>query len=679
MIAVLAFFTRQYHLHGFNLAGRSAYEPPNPEEIQRLNSRITDDEAPLQAEQHAEDSDPTNYVQQYDSRGRPKNRTSERKARSARLAQNDVLATIGVCVGVDADGKVVSTTPCNAASHAAELAKTELIMKENDFGLFLGVVDMGLVSVAAYFALGLRNRLQTFSTSSPLSLVDVVQIEWRRLGPLDFILAGLPASFTFTALIQAQKYTVKVLYEALMRRYVWPIKSRKRRNRILRITDIIEELMQQTSRLLLVPIQLLATSQRLGLVPAWYLPSPWFLVPFSSFSPIQLPTPPDHWTAGSFIAYTMSYLRSPVITWLLLNYVSNFVRLRIANYTRVAIARPDHPDPYSLKAATEQDLDDSSVPGLGDMRRVREDGNQKPTTILGVLKADIEEIVITAKRIRRSYTRWMRRWTKPNLTLKVLPIAPISNEERSIDPPSRVNSDQSPTPVPTLPRPGSSTNTTAFESIPTPGTSTFVPITPPPIPRRLSSSYSSPASSRPPSPPPPNPAVHVTTRTGSTSTLHMDVEVTGTGTRASFSASPRLPLNGQMGAQQGSLHRRHRVTALTGYPADTLSQHLISHIASLICMPLEALFVRSLALGFLAAAPATDPLTQASALALRSAVYPMGAWCGLWGGEGWYAAGRSYARKMLLCVGMESLVSYGVWEVGLGVAWWAGKKWYQWG
>ena len=63
-------------------------------------------------------------------------------------------------MGVDADGKVVSTTPCNAASHAAELAKTELIMKENDFGLFLGVVDMGLVSVAAYFALGLRNRLQ---------------------------------------------------------------------------------------------------------------------------------------------------------------------------------------------------------------------------------------------------------------------------------------------------------------------------------------------------------------------------------------------------------------------------------------------------------------------------------------------------------------------------------------
>lgn len=98
-------------------------------------------------------------------------------------------------------------------------------------------------------------------------------------------------------------------------------------------------------------------------------------------------------------------------------------------------------------------------------------------------------------------------------------------------------------------------------------------------------------------------------------------------------------------------------------------------MSDLLCLPLEALYVRSVALAFLAAS-GTSPLASR----LRADVYPKGSWFGVLGlgASGWRNTG-DYMGKMVLCLGIEMVLQLGVWQIGTGFAWWAGKKWFRWG
>ena len=72
-------------------------------------------------------------------------------------------------------------------------------------------------------------------------------------------------------------------------------------------------------------------------------------------------------------------------------------------------------------------------------------------------------------------------------------------------------------------------------------------------------------------------------------------------------------------------------------------------------------------------------MAQVTALGLRGGVYPMSAWFGVGlGAGGWRRAG-DYVGKMLLCLGLETVVGLGVWQCGVGVTWWIGRRWFQWG
>ncbi|KAI4258312.1 MAG: hypothetical protein LQ352_001250 [Teloschistes flavicans] len=116
----------------------------------------------------------------------------------------------------------------------------------------------------------------------------------------------------------------------------------------------------------------------------------------------------------------------------------------------------------------------------------------------------------------------------------------------------------------------------------------------------------------------------------------------------------------------------HRVTNLSSGPADTMAFSVSTMVASIILLPLETLLVRSVATAYLT----TSGPSSASCYWLREEIYPTGSWFGM-GLRGGRA--MDYARKMVLCFGMEMVLGYGVWQIGAGVTWWIGKWFFNWG
>ncbi|MCJ1414708.1 hypothetical protein MMC32_001035 [Xylographa parallela] len=175
--------------------------------------------------------------------------------------------------------------------------------------------------------------------------------------------------------------------------------------------------------------------------------------------------------------------------------------------------------------------------------------------------------------------------------------------------------------------------------------------------------------------------VQITTSAGSTDTLHMNVEVNGASPgepvfTSSFSASPRPTLVETVEVQHVE-EQRHRVTALSLQPSESISLRIVHGLNMIFRLPLEALLVRSIAHAFLASAGSSSG--NASLAKLRSSVYPRNAWFGAGLRAGGFSGACDYASKMILCLGMESAVGLYVWQAGVAVAWYAGKRWYRWG
>jgi len=98
--------------------------------------------------------------QRYNRRGYPINPESRGIARTSRRAQNDVLSTVGFCVGIRADGSSVDTSLTLAKASKREKETTESVRKENEAGLLLGAASHGLMFLGIWWILGLRIRLQ---------------------------------------------------------------------------------------------------------------------------------------------------------------------------------------------------------------------------------------------------------------------------------------------------------------------------------------------------------------------------------------------------------------------------------------------------------------------------------------------------------------------------------------
>ena len=107
--------------------------------------------------------------------------------------------------------------------------------------------------------------------------------------------------------------------------------------------------------------------------------------------------------------------------------------------------------------------------------------------------------------------------------------------------------------------------------------------------------------------------------------------------------------------------------------ADTLAMHFSTHLADLIFLPLEALFVRSVAISFLNIS-ASGP--ESPAARWRDQAIPLKSWFGVGTGSGGV---RNYVMNMAMCGVFELAVSMGIWQLSTGAAWLLGRRRFGWG
>jgi hypothetical protein len=102
----------------------------------------------------------------------------------------------------------------------------------------------------------------------------------------------------------------------------------------------------------------------------------------------------------------------------------------------------------------------------------------------------------------------------------------------------------------------------------------------------------------------------------------------------------------------------HRVTTLSVFPAEMFAECAAGLFTSAITLPLDSLYVRSLASGFLGAAA---PGASAAALGIKGDVYGMGEWFG--GSAGGWTGRVRYAGMMALMMGIQGCVSSVSWAL----------------
>jgi hypothetical protein len=116
----------------------------------------------------------------------------------------------------------------------------------------------------------------------------------------------------------------------------------------------------------------------------------------------------------------------------------------------------------------------------------------------------------------------------------------------------------------------------------------------------------------------------------------------------------------------------HRVTILSSHPVDSLASHLASLITSVLFIPLESLYLRSLAISYLSSPAAAGGPRIAS---LRSDIRPVNAWAGGRGGKDMLA----YMGQLSLVTAMQAGVSLGILRAGAAAALGLGKRVFGWG
>jgi hypothetical protein len=121
---------------------------------------------------------------------------------------------------------------------------------------------------------------------------------------------------------------------------------------------------------------------------------------------------------------------------------------------------------------------------------------------------------------------------------------------------------------------------------------------------------------------------------------------------------------------------RHRVTALSNYPADRFAYHMSMALTTVMMLPLESLYLRALARGFVES-PIARPGAIAAAAGIGADIRGLGAWFG--GGEGFLMGRMRYAGVMVLIWGMQAVISAGGWGLGMRFAVWIGRGAFGWG
>lgn len=458
-----------------------------------------------------------------------------------------------------------------------------------------------------------------------------------------------------------------------------------------------DDSLEAATFVIMVPLEIFATLQQLDLIPQWLiLPHPKALIPFTQYSPFQVPSIPADFSPKSSLNFLTSIVFSPLTLWWALYYAKPIVRHKLHSYLHCVLPKPSNPDADSIMGAMEDELDDENIPGIGTLNSEGTMDHPPPKTMLEELKEDIQSL---SNEIRDYLASWTKQTEKS---------AMVSNFREDLTTPS-VDSLLDPSTQPPLPRnPADST----IENIPRPTNESEVESLHIQT-RDLSLAYTSespppfrtPSESSTPSPSTPN--IHVSTEiiptdSSTADILQLNVQLhiptipnphhNSTADSPTVTANTPTPLDpwpttrddtstfpdseAIKAEERSRSPPYHHTTALTTYPADTLSSHLATHLTTLLFLPLEALYARSVALNYLSSPMHLHGTNAAARERLRGQVYPLGAWFGT-GLSGGGAAG--YVGRMVLVAGMEWAMGWAVWQLGTGVVWWAGRRWFRWG
>jgi hypothetical protein len=99
-------------------------------------------------------------------------------------------------------------------------------------------------------------------------------------------------------------------------------------------------------------------------------------------------------------------------------------------------------------------------------------------------------------------------------------------------------------------------------------------------------------------------------------------------------------------------------------------------LTTVMMLPLESLYLRALARGFLES-PTMRPGATAAAAGIRADVRSLGAWFG--GPERGLTGRLRYAGVMTMIWGLQAVISAGVWGLATKTAIWIGRSTFGWG
>ncbi|KAI9848730.1 MAG: hypothetical protein M1837_006817 [Sclerophora amabilis] len=654
--------------------GRSAFEPPPAPPDDGPTVRENEIRNALAARR--EDRSSTHrWIQEYDARGHPINPMSRIMGRISRLAQNDVLSTVGVCVATRYSNNPGDGGSENRNNFQSARERIDSIMLENEIGLILKTLDLALLFVATWWIAGIRHRLCAFQLSPEFSLRGSLKTEFAEKGFVALFLTGLPVTFLFIAL-KVGKDVVLAQVQSWAYRFLVSDDS-PREQRILKPHSLI------------------------FLEKAWVDLYLWGII------------------------------------------VKGFIVESLYQMIRSAAPKPGNPDFLSVRAASEGELDDEAIPGIGsaDYSRTTLDGlrTEEPMDLSSAFQEIRHSLGgLFAPRSLRERLRDMARRVTDTVSRRgpsntASDVIDRGEEEVGTGPVVSRSDGRDGAPQ------GSSTTTGNNNPVPFPNPESYSnhtvdhdPDSPTDTASASASSGESETRTRG------LPGIQLANRRhDNDDTVTMEVEISGIppifrGNQPSvsqrfrepqqhaetqeqgqqlgerpqfpvpspptqFEAGRREPVYGNEEGDQdveddSDEHddyrnaRRgpeHRVTCLSSFPIDSASAHTSTFLANCLSIPWETALVRAVAISYYAAA-ANNHLNSSSSSSSLSSSAPHGGIMrvatttgpdgfGSWGSRARYLTG------LAMLAGMEMVVSFSLFEVGYyGVREW-GKRHFAWG
>ncbi|RPA91966.1 hypothetical protein L873DRAFT_1780128 [Choiromyces venosus 120613-1] len=287
--------------------------------------------------QSFEPSQPTSDT---DSAGSSTCEQSQEMQRRLIKAQNDVLATVGVCRRDTKQNQVLS----------------EAIIQENEVGLLVGAVDLTITYLATWPLIGIRNRLQTYRTYEGLRYRDVLLLTCRSNGILD-LLSGMPAHLCYQLVNVVRDHIQAKLIRHLSTKPLFrDPKTNKPRKKLL---YAVNRCFSTLSWFLVYPLYQHSILQSLHLLPPTsLLPSLYSFIPFSSQSPLALPSFPGPVLSLSALAFLASQAaNSYFLSSFFQQYSCGLLQLFFFSQIRRVIPHPTNPDLASIAGALDEELD----------------------------------------------------------------------------------------------------------------------------------------------------------------------------------------------------------------------------------------------------------------------------------------------------------------------------------